>query len=227
MVFNPIHPYDSGTKRFWFDDERHEERKLSGQLSLEVIPVKLRPSMASIAGKKGLKGVEIGVGQLQNSINILNNMDIAQLILVDLNYPKTPTAQNSIQDHRVTFVQGNSLQALEMLPNDLDFIYLDGHHEYNFVIHEITKALKKIKAGGIIAGHDYDQSGVNLAVQTLFMNTWMFTKRKPTLYVESCLDEHNQYPLEYLEAGFPIDWWMTVEQEMKDPQFRINHLRNG
>ena len=121
-------------------------------------------------------------------------MDISQLILVDLNYPKTALAQQAIKDPRVTFIQGNSLNVLDMLPDDLDFIYLDGLHEYNFVICEITKALHKIKPGGIIAGHDYDQSGVNLAVQTFFMNVWMFTKKKPQLFFESCLDQHNQYP---------------------------------
>ena len=59
MSFNPFHPYDSGTKSLWLDVERHDERKLSGELSREVIPKQFRPSLASIADRKGLKGVEI------------------------------------------------------------------------------------------------------------------------------------------------------------------------
>ncbi len=59
MSFNPFHPYDSGTKSLWLDVERHDERKLSGELSREVTPKQFRPSLASIADRKGLKGVEI------------------------------------------------------------------------------------------------------------------------------------------------------------------------
>ena len=37
----------------------------------------------------------------------------------------------------------------------IDFVYLDGNHEYSFVIDDITEWSKKIRPGGIIAGHDY------------------------------------------------------------------------
>lgn len=39
--------------------------------------------------------------------------------------------------------------------NSLDFVYLDANHEDPFVTQDITQWHKKIKPGGILAGHDY------------------------------------------------------------------------
>ena len=55
--------------------------------------------------------------------------------------------------------------------------------------------------GGIICGHDYDQAGVNLAVQTLLQSLEKYQK-KANLFVESCRDDHPPYPIEYKEMGF-------------------------
>jgi predicted O-methyltransferase YrrM len=59
--------------------------------------------------------------------------------------------------------------ALDSLPT-LDFIYIDANHDYEFVKDDITNALKKIKNGGLIAGHDYDKEspGVIKAVNEIF-----------------------------------------------------------
>lgn len=53
--------------------------------------------------------------------------------------------------HRVT-----SMQALKMFPdNSLDFVYIDGNHDFLNVIQDFQGWLKKVKPGGIISGHDY------------------------------------------------------------------------
>lgn len=45
---------------------------------------------------------------------------------------------------------------LSSLENDhLDWIYLDGDHNYDPVRIELTLSIDKVKPGGIIAGHDY------------------------------------------------------------------------
>jgi len=36
-----------------------------------------------------------------------------------------------------------------------DFVYIDGNHIFNYVANDIYYWLKKIRVGGIIAGHDY------------------------------------------------------------------------
>jgi hypothetical protein len=60
-------------------------------------------------------------------------------------------------------------QALPQLP-PLDFIYIDADHEYESVNQDIETALKIIKPGGIIAGHDYAErfQGVIRAVDEHF-----------------------------------------------------------
>jgi predicted O-methyltransferase YrrM len=63
----------------------------------------------------------------------------------------------------------NLQEALEFLP-PLDFIYIDANHDYEFVKDDITNALKKIKKGGLITGHDYNNEspGVIKAVNEFF-----------------------------------------------------------
>ncbi len=39
--------------------------------------------------------------------------------------------------------------------NSLDFVYIDANHEYDYVKQDITEWTKKVKPGGIVAGHDY------------------------------------------------------------------------
>jgi hypothetical protein len=58
----------------------------------------------------------------------------------------------------------------EYIPdNSLDFCYIDGNHTYEFVKADILLAIKKIKAGGYLAGHDYypNAFGVKAAVDEL------------------------------------------------------------
>jgi hypothetical protein len=49
--------------------------------------------------------------------------------------------------------------SLEALPrfknNSLDFVYIDANHQDPFVTQDITRWYKKVKPGGILAGHDY------------------------------------------------------------------------
>jgi predicted O-methyltransferase YrrM len=52
--------------------------------------------------------------------------------------------------------------------NSLDFVMVDGSHEYYQVHKDISQWLKKVKPGGIIAGDDYDWPGVEKAVKEIF-----------------------------------------------------------
>lgn len=42
--------------------------------------------------------------------------------------------------------------------NYLDWIYIDGLHEYPFVKHDLEASYNKLKSGGYIMGHDYNSS---------------------------------------------------------------------
>lgn len=64
----------------------------------------------------------------------------------------------------------SSLDAAKLFENtSLDFVFIDAQHEYEFVKNDIVAWLPKIKAGGILAGHDYlkQWSGIISAVNEL------------------------------------------------------------
>jgi predicted O-methyltransferase YrrM len=53
----------------------------------------------------------------------------------------------------------------------IDFIYIDGNHQYDFVKKDLELYVPKIKSGGIISGHDYGgptTPGVTRAVDEFF-----------------------------------------------------------
>lgn len=46
----------------------------------------------------------------------------------------------------------------------VDFIYIDGNHEYNYVKKDLELYWGKVKEGGIMSGHDIQSSGVSTAL---------------------------------------------------------------
>lgn len=225
--------YDSNDlKRNWFDVNAHQARQV-GKFSaegewLDPHPLPhLRPSLQGLVNSSELVGVECGVGSGINSLNIYNNLDIKKLFLLDLNLPPVEPLSSLIQKDNVSFLQGNSLEQLHNLPDGLDFVYLDASHDFPTLLTEIKIIYPKLKEGGVLGGHDYEQIGVVAAVNTLMLNIWREIGRKPTsFFFESCRDNHPGYPLEYKEIGFPIDWWHIKEEGLGE-DFKILPLRNG
>ena len=43
----------------------------------------------------------------------------------------------------------------EFADNSLDFVYLDGNHNFTHIAEDIHHWLRKVKPGGILSGHDY------------------------------------------------------------------------
>lgn len=55
-----------------------------------------------------------------------------------------------------TIVRKTSMEAtLDFEDESLDFVYIDGNHEFKFVAEDLSEWTKKIRKGGVIAGHDY------------------------------------------------------------------------
>lgn len=69
---------------------------------------------------------------------------------------------------QVNPIQMTSMEAVKLYEDDsLDFILIDGSHEYEDVRDDITAWLKKLKPGCMIAGDDYEWPGVKRAVNEL------------------------------------------------------------
>lgn len=66
----------------------------------------------------------------------------------------------------ITPMRMTSMEAVELYEDEsLDFVFIDGNHEYEYVNEDIQKWLPKIKSGGVLAGHDYSSEPVSLAVE--------------------------------------------------------------
>jgi len=53
-------------------------------------------------------------------------------------------------------IRKTSMEAIEDFEDDsLDFVYIDGNHWLKYAIEDIVEWTKKVKKGGVVAGHDY------------------------------------------------------------------------
>lgn len=65
-------------------------------------------------------------------------------------------AVERLAKYNCQFTRGFSPQAAVGFDDDsLDFVYIDGNHRLEAVIDDIAAWSKKVRPGGIIAGHDY------------------------------------------------------------------------
>ncbi len=55
-----------------------------------------------------------------------------------------------------TLIKKKSMDAVkEFDDNSIDFVYVDGNHEFTSEANDIHEWSKKVKVGGIVSGHDY------------------------------------------------------------------------
>lgn len=70
-----------------------------------------------------------------------------------------------------TVVADSLTAAAQFADGTLDFVYIDGAHDYDSVVADLAAWTPKVKPGGLIAGHDYNPGawpGVVRAVQERF-----------------------------------------------------------
>lgn len=68
---------------------------------------------------------------------------------------------------RFTFMPDMSAAAAPGVP-DVDFVFIDGNHAYQFVRQDIELYWPKVRPGGFLSGHDYNQADVKRAVNEFF-----------------------------------------------------------
>lgn len=137
--------------------------------------------------------VEVGTwfGQSASymAVEIINSNKDIQFDVVD-SMPEENWIQFDKNTKRVSNINQIKLPSLEAVKlykdNSLDFVFIDSSHLYPEVLYEIQEWYKKVKAGGIIGGHDYGHKsypGVEQAVKEVFdnnfnllSNTWYHVK---------------------------------------------------
>lgn len=151
---------------------RHLAVKLLAPRIFEVFVGIPRPMIKFISQRennKRLVGVEIGVSTGANARRILELLPIKMLYLVDpylpyleegkivntsIGYPKARAKLAGYTD-KIKFILKESVKAKKEIPDDLDFVYIDGNHSYEAVKQDIAAYYPKVKKNGVIGGHDF------------------------------------------------------------------------
>ena len=171
----------------------------------------LRKSIAFIRDNyegSDLIGAEIGVRYGGHSLSILKHLPVKTLYLIDPQkgyegidgYPKRGWKEirkglrrnlRAYSD-KLVFIEKFSEDAVDDVPDDMDFIYIDGNHDYAYIKKDVDMYYPKLKKGGVLCGHDFQIPDVARAVTELA----------------------KKYDLKVNANGYLVDWWI-VKKEMK------------
>ena len=70
----------------------------------------------------------------------------------------------------ITSIKGSSHEVYKQFADkSIDFLFIDGNHDYEPCLKDIQLWMPKMKDGSVIAGHDYQFNGVRKAVDEMFM----------------------------------------------------------
>jgi hypothetical protein len=170
-----------------------------------VINIKkcVRPSTLFVKNskKKDIVVLEIGTQFGYNAFSMLRELPIKKLYLVDAykdyiddgvkfdfsSGEKVAHSKVKKWESKIVWIKKYSSDAADEVKDDLDFVYIDGNHSYEFVKKDIELYYPKIKPGGVIAGHDFAASFMGLCKAV----TEFSKKKKLKLY------------------GKDDDWWMV------------------
>ena len=132
------------------------------------------------------RGAEIGVWNGDFSIRLLESLPkLEMLYLVDSykqfskeEYNDVANSSQEIQEARYNLVKVLigyhpkkvqlfrmlSMEAVKLIePESLDFVYIDANHSYKCVLEDLTEWGKRVRKGGLIAGHDYGEVHIDVA----------------------------------------------------------------
>ena len=143
-------------------------------------------------GNKPITVCEIGVNKAENTVNIMGLLNITHAYLIDFYEEYTyffqdksyrisqeeqkkafGEAQRNLEPFRdrITWILKSSDKAVNDLPENVDFIYIDGNHAYESVKRDMELYWQKVADKGILAGHDFfgTYNGVIKAVHEFAM----------------------------------------------------------
>jgi len=171
--------------------------KFLGQKTFRAEITGRRKDLYVLFNKMGFKeGAEIGVLRGANAINMFKNIPGLKLYLIDTwngrarHYYKKAARKLSLYKDNAIVMRKTSLEASFEIPDgSLDFVYIDADHSYGAVMLDIILWSPKVRAGGILSGHDYGlypKFGVKDAVDDysryhkldlkLFSTSWYWEK---------------------------------------------------
>ena len=167
---------------------------LDGQPSPIEIPGATRDDLPHLFATLGFTtGAEIGVWEGAYSEQLCQANPALQLLCVDpyaiyadyrdnnqqhRMHKKWEMAHERLAPYQATFVRKYSAEAAKDIPEaSLDFVYIDGNHAFEYVAMDLALWGRRVKPGGIIAGHDY---------YNFPRHTWCHVVEAVHGYVQAC-----------------------------------------
>ena len=100
-------------------------------------------------------------------------------------------AQARVAQFNCEFIRKPSAEAVkDFNDGSLDFVYIDGNHQYEYVVEDIAQWSKKVKKGGIVSGHDYSpymfqvKAALDGWVKSKKIKPWFLTQHRNWFYVK-------------------------------------------
>ena len=89
-------------------------------------------------------------------------------------------------DPQVTLIKKDAETAADLLPSNLDLVFIDANHSYETVKQDILTYLPKMRTGGILSGHNYGRKripDVKKAVQECFKDNFLLGQDEVWLHI--------------------------------------------
>jgi len=169
-----------------------------------------RSIMTQTLNELGFKeGAEIGVAEGYHAQVLCKNNPGVKLHCIDIwakypGYEEYPDpekcyleCQSRLKPYNVLFYKKLSMDTInDFADNSLDFVYIDGAHDFKSVAEDICEWSKKVRVGGIVFGHDYKRSG---------------SRSRYRVHVKDVVDAYM-----YSHGITP---WFVLTNDLKDPRF--------
>jgi len=170
--------------------------------SQQIAPVRVRgldrKRLMIHFGESGMtRGAEIGVDRGRFSQYMFKVIPGLHLFCVDpwrwklRGESRYRSTVERLSQFNATIIRKNSIDALVDVPDEsLDFAYIDGDHTFDYVMTDIIWWSKKVRYGGVVAGHDYYRfrrggviPAVDIYTQQHGITQWFLTdERTPTWF---------------------------------------------
>lgn len=134
--------------------------------------IKTREELYDLFAERGYKvGAEIGVADGRNALAMFERIPDLLLHCIDpwepykLNtrgggtnqqHGNYDLARERLSPYNANFLRGFSTNwVTEFDDEQLDFVYIDGNHDFDFVMTDLIQWTPKVRKGGVVSGHDY------------------------------------------------------------------------
>ena len=170
-----------------------------------------RRHLAKLFNELGFKrGAEIGVDAGRNSLILCQEIPDLELWSIDpwlrmkeysdpitgkqwgakdesrtkRNYERTVSR---LTGHNAHIIKGTSMDVVRDWDIELDFVYIDANHNFNWVMEDLINWSKHVRNGGIVSGHDYSPrfTGLQIAVNAYteyHVDEWFLNTDKAASY---------------------------------------------